>query len=103
MSNWIKVCNEEELGREEIKEFIWEGKVYIICRSNDGEYYGLDGLCTHEKVKLCEGMIFDNELECPKHFGSFDIKTGEALTAPVYKNLNTYPVKVESGYICLGL
>ena len=103
MSNWIKVGAEEEIGLEEIREFEWEGKNYIICRAKDGEYYGLDGLCTHEKVKLCEGMIFDDELECPKHFGSFDIKTGEALSAPVYKDLNTYPIKVEDGKIFLGL
>ncbi len=103
MTNWVEVCSEGEIGLEEMRGFRWKGKDYIVCRSSDGGYHGLDGLCTHEKVKLCEGMIFDNELECPKHFGTFDIKTGEALSAPVYKDLGSYPIKVEGGKIYFGL
>ncbi|MDE2739754.1 MAG: non-heme iron oxygenase ferredoxin subunit [Rhodobacteraceae bacterium] len=103
MSNWVEVCAEGVIEPEELKGFQVEGHEYIVCRSSEGEYFGLAGLCTHEQVQLCEGMIFDNELECPKHFGTFDIKTGEALTAPVYKDLKTYPVKVEGGKIYLGL
>ena len=39
----------------------------------------------------------DNIIECPKHNGRFDYKTGEAKGAPVCVNLKTYPVKVEGG------
>jgi 3-phenylpropionate/trans-cinnamate dioxygenase ferredoxin subunit len=41
----------------------------------------------------------DNVIECPRHNGRFDIRTGEALGAPACVNLVTYPVKVENGRV----
>jgi 3-phenylpropionate/trans-cinnamate dioxygenase ferredoxin subunit len=41
----------------------------------------------------------DEIIECPKHNGRFNYKTGEAKGAPVCVNLNTYPVKVENGTV----
>ena len=38
-------------------------------------------------------------IECPKHNGRFDIRTGEAKGAPVCVDLQTYPVKVEGGRV----
>ncbi|MCY4446084.1 MAG: Rieske 2Fe-2S domain-containing protein [Rhodobacteraceae bacterium] len=95
MVNWIEVCGVDEIEVEGIKRFDCNGRLYIVCRSPDDDFFCLDGLCTHEKVDLSEGMIFEGELECPKHFGTFDYKTGAAIGAPVCINLNTYPVKVE--------
>ena len=39
----------------------------------------------------------DDVIECPKHDGRFNYKTGKALAAPVCVNLKTYRVKVENG------
>jgi 3-phenylpropionate/trans-cinnamate dioxygenase ferredoxin subunit len=39
----------------------------------------------------------DDIIECPKHNGRFDYRTGQAKGAPVSVNLKTYPVKVEGG------
>ncbi|MGB1963333.1 MAG: Rieske 2Fe-2S domain-containing protein [Candidatus Puniceispirillales bacterium] len=35
-------------------------------------------------------------IECPLHGGRFDICSGKALSAPVYVDLKTYPVKEEN-------
>jgi hypothetical protein len=32
-----------------------------------------------------------DEIECPKHNGSFDYRNGEAIDPPVCVNLKTYP------------
>ncbi|WP_290870069.1 Rieske 2Fe-2S domain-containing protein, partial [Aquabacterium sp.] len=63
------------------------------------EVYATDGLCTHEQVHLCDGLVMDHVLECPKHNGRFDIRNGKALGAPVCVNLATYPTKVEGRVI----
>ena len=42
-------------------------------------------------------------IECPKHNGRFDIRTGEAKGAPVCVDLQTFPVKVEGSEIYVGL
>ena len=38
-------------------------------------------------------------IECPKHNGQFDYRTGAAKRAPVCVNLRTYPVRVEGGRV----
>jgi 3-phenylpropionate/trans-cinnamate dioxygenase ferredoxin subunit len=41
----------------------------------------------------------DYVIECPKHNGQFDYRTGAAKRAPVCVNLNTYPAKAEGGRV----
>ena len=38
-------------------------------------------------------------IECPKHNGRFNYKTGAALRAPVCVNLATYPARISDGRI----
>ena len=45
----------------------------------------------------------DYIIECPKHNGRFDYRTGAAKGAPVCVNLNTYPVKVEGDDVLIEL
>jgi 3-phenylpropionate/trans-cinnamate dioxygenase ferredoxin subunit len=52
-------------------------------------------------VHLADGLVMDYVIECPKHNGQFDYRTGEALRAPVCVNLNTYRVKVENGRVLI--
>ena len=66
-------------------------------------YFATDGLCTHEQVHLADGLVMDEIIECPKHNGRFNYKTGEATGAPVCINLKTYPVKVEAGKVLVQL
>ncbi len=61
----------------------------------DAKVYATDGLCTHEQVHLADGLVMGHLIECPKHNGQFDYRTGEAKRAPVCVNLKTFPVKVE--------
>ena len=79
------------------------GRTFAIYRSPDDEFYATDGLCTHEQVHLAGGLVMDNIIECPKHNGRFDYRTGAARGAPVCINLKTYPVKVESGNVMIDI
>jgi 3-phenylpropionate/trans-cinnamate dioxygenase ferredoxin subunit len=56
--------------------FDHNGKTYAIYRSAADEVFCSDGLCTHEAVHLADGLVMDYEVECPKHSGAFDIRTG---------------------------
>lgn len=78
-------------------------RTFAIYRSPDDKYYATDGLCTHEKVHLADGLVMDDIIECPKHNGRFDYRTGAAKGAPVCVNLKTYAVKVEGGKVLMDL
>jgi len=95
---WLEVADVAGIEVEDVIRFDHEQKIYCIYRLEDG-YYATDGLCTHEEVLLEDGLVMDDEIECPMHQGVFNIKTGEALTPPVCEDLKTYPVKVENGKI----
>ena len=68
---------------EDVTRFDHAGKTYAIYRSPDDEFFATDGLCTHEKVHLADGLVMDDIIECPKHNGRFNYKTGDAKGAPV--------------------
>jgi 3-phenylpropionate/trans-cinnamate dioxygenase ferredoxin subunit len=99
MSQWIQACGADDVDEEDVIRFDHEGRVFAIYRSPDNGYYATDGLCTHEQVSLADGLVMDDIIECPKHNGRFNYKTGEARGAPVCVNLRTYRVKVENGAV----
>ena len=66
-------------------------RTYAIYRSPDDMYYATDGSCTHEHALLADGLVMDHIIECPKHNGRFDYRTGEGKGAPIRVNLRTYP------------
>jgi 3-phenylpropionate/trans-cinnamate dioxygenase ferredoxin component len=97
MSRWIRACATEDIELEDLIRFDHGGRTYCIYRSPDDKFYCTDGVCTHEKVHLCDGLVMDYVIECPKHNAQFDYRTGEAKRAPACIDLKTYPVKVENG------
>jgi 3-phenylpropionate/trans-cinnamate dioxygenase ferredoxin subunit len=104
MAQWIAACAADDVEEEDLIRFDHDGRTFAIYRSPSDEYFATDGLCTHEQVHLSDGLVMDYIIECPKHNGRFDYRTGEAKGAPACVNLNTYPVKIEDGtvYIEIG-
>jgi 3-phenylpropionate/trans-cinnamate dioxygenase ferredoxin component len=101
MSEWIEVCAKDDIDEEDVIRFDHGGKTYAVYRSPEDTFHVTDGLCTHEKIHLADGLVMDDIIECPKHNGRFNYKTGDAKGAPVCVNLATYPVKVEGDTVYL--
>jgi 3-phenylpropionate/trans-cinnamate dioxygenase ferredoxin component len=103
MPNWIPVCKVTDVDEEDVMGFRHDDVDYAIYRSPDGKFFATAGNCTHEKTLLCDGLVMENVIECPKHNGRFDYHTGKALGAPVIVDLPTFPVKVEGGIVFLEI
>ena len=95
MPQWIRACATDDIEPEDLIRFDHGGATYAIYRSPDDRFYATAGRCTHEDVHLADGLVMDHLIECPKHNGQFDYRTGAAMRAPVCINLKTYNVKVE--------
>ena len=102
MSNWIEVCALESIEDEEVTRFDHAGRTFAIYRLGS-EAFATDGVCTHEHVHLCDGLVMNGVIECPKHNGRFDIRTGRPLGAPVCDKLETYPANVENGMVRIDI
>ena len=100
--NWHLVGTTDNMEVEDILRFDHGDKTFCIYMLEDG-FYATDGICTHEVVHLEDGIVMDNEVECPMHQGVFDIKTGKAVSPPACDDLKTYPVKVEDNNIYIQI
>ena len=100
---WIDACATDDIDEEDVIRFDHDGRTFAVYRSADGTFFCTDGLCSHEKVHLADGLVMDDVIECPKHNGRFDYRTGKALRPPVCVDLSTYPVKVENGRVLIDV
>lgn len=103
MPSWIAACAVDEVDLEDVVPFQHEGVDYAIYRSPDDEFFATAGHCTHERMLLCDGLVTDNIIECPRHNGRFDYRTGKAKGAPVIVDLRTYPVRVEGDTVFIDV
>lgn len=100
---WVDAGDAEDIDEEDVIRFDHGGHTYAVYRTDDDRYYATDGLCTHEQVHLAGGLLMGNVIECPKHNGRFDIRTGAPKGAPVCVALKTYPAKVEGGRVLIDI
>jgi 3-phenylpropionate/trans-cinnamate dioxygenase ferredoxin component len=102
MFEWIPTVDFDDIDDEDVVRFDHGGKTFAIYRVED-KAYASDGLCTHEHVHLCDGLVMEHVIECPKHNGRFDVRDGRPLGAPVCVALKTYPAKVEGGKVLIEI
>ncbi|ESS06552.1 MAG: Rieske (2Fe-2S) iron-sulfur domain protein [uncultured archaeon A07HB70] len=90
-----------------------DGREVAVFRV-DGEFLALANYCVHQGGPVCEGRLsgtlaeapdgtlsYDHEggvVACPWHGWEFDVRTGEALADPNYRQ-PTYDVVVEAGAV----
>lgn len=98
---WIEACKTGDIEPDDVIGIQHDGFDYAIFRSPDDRFYATAGHCTHERELLCDGLVMDGEIECPRHMGRFNYATGEAQGAPALVDLRTYPVKVSDGAVYL--
>lgn len=102
MRTWVLVGALSSLEDEEVTRFDHEGHSFAIYRIRDNAY-ATDDYCTHEKARLSDGLLLDCIIECPKHNGRFDIRSGRALNAPARIDLQTYKVRIEQGNVFIEI
>ena len=80
------------------------GRAPIAVWKVESEVYVTDDTCTHGQASLvADGALDGCIVECGLHFGAFDIRTGEAVTAPCSQPLRTYPVEIVDGNVFTAL
>jgi nitrite reductase (NADH) small subunit len=84
-----------------------EEQIAVFNFSRRNEWYACQNLCPHKmQMILSRGMIGSAEGEpkvaCPFHKRTFSLRTGACLNAEEC-SITTYPVKVEDGFVYIGL
>lgn len=98
MSEWIDVASVEDFPSGSFR-LVTANDIAILVFNLNGRYYAVENICTHEYAQLSEGKLEGEHIVCPLHGAHFSVITGEALTAPAYENLRTFPVRVTNGWL----
>jgi 3-phenylpropionate/trans-cinnamate dioxygenase ferredoxin subunit len=101
MSELIDVCAHGDIPDGGHRLVDIGGGIEVAVFHVDGAYYAIEDLCTHDDGPLAEGELDGCQVICPRHGARFDIRTGEALTMPAYRPVDTFSVHVTDGRIML--
>lgn len=102
MANFVTIAREGEVKKGKVKTFNVNGQRIALCNV-DGTFFATQDLCTHDGGPLGEGELWDHEIECPRHGGRFDVRTGAVTALPPMFPIKTYPVRVEGDEIQVAL
>jgi anthranilate 1,2-dioxygenase ferredoxin component len=87
------------------KDFPEEGKIaskvggwYVLVARTDDGLFAVNDRCTHQAALISNGRIRRGMIMCPLHGARFDVTNG-ACVGGVYRNLRTFPLRIESGMI----
>ena len=103
MNDWIAVATEGELFEGAAIAVTPIDDEIAIYKTEAGEVFATDNICTHGHARLCDGFLEGHEIECPFHQGRFDIRTGQPTLEPCVDAIKSYPVKIEGGRVWLEI
>jgi nitrite reductase/ring-hydroxylating ferredoxin subunit len=97
-----KLCKTTEVPIGELRVFHILKKDILVANSK-GQFHCLSPLCTHAGAPLVKGVLNDNELECPWHYGSFRITDGTVIYGEPKEPLQVYSCIVKGDYLFVDL
>jgi 3-phenylpropionate/trans-cinnamate dioxygenase ferredoxin subunit len=97
----VDVCAVDDLPDGEHRLVDIGGGIEVAVYRIDGEYFAIEDVCTHDYGQLADGEVDGHQVICPRHGARFDLRTGEALTPPAYRPVDTYPVRVNNDRVVI--
>ena len=98
----VKVCNVDMVPVESMKQF-YLSDLEILVVNFGGNFFCLDGRCTHAGAPLGEGTLTGEVLTCPWHGSQFKVTDGSVLRGPTEKPLKVYPSTVNNGSVFIDI
>ena len=96
MDDFVKVATLAEIPEQSGKGVQVNGKAVALFNLG-GTIFAVDDTCPHAEASLAEGDLSGEEVACPLHFATFNVKTGVCTGPPADEDLATYPVKIVNG------
>jgi len=94
----VSVAKAAEIGPGQMRIVDVGGERIALCNVG-GTFYAVKDVCTHDDGPLGEGTLKGDVLECPRHGGKFDVRSGAAVQMPAIVPVKIYPVRVEGGEV----
>lgn len=99
----LAVCDAAAVAEGEVLRVEADGMPPLAVYKLEGDYFVTADTCTHGEASLSEGFVESGAVECPWHNGKFCIRTGAALDFPATVALQTWPVTLVDGKVCIPI
>ncbi|WP_214324094.1 Rieske (2Fe-2S) protein [Nonomuraea sediminis] len=97
-----KVCRVEDIPDLGVIAVEVDDTPVALVRKGD-EVFALHDVCSHAEVRLSEGEVYDDTLECWLHGSCFDIRSGKPTGPPATKPVPIYSVKIDGDDVLVSL
>ena len=98
----VKIAPAAGLTPGEMKGYESQGQQILIANLS-GSYYAIGDVCTHLGCTLSDGTLNGENVECPCHGSTFNVRSGAVVRGPAMEPEPSYKVAVEQGQIIISL
>jgi len=108
-NHWYVVAASQEVGQQPIGVTLWQQAI-VLYRDRQGVIHALEDSCPHRYVKLSDGKVVNDNVECAYHGWQINAE-GQCAVVPYLEanqklptcKVKLYPVKEQDGFIWLFL
>jgi 3-phenylpropionate/trans-cinnamate dioxygenase ferredoxin subunit len=97
-----RLCDVMDVSPGEMKQFDLNEREFLVANIA-GQFYCLEGRCTHARAPLFEGELAGNVLAGPWHYTQFNIIDGPVLRGPTKRPLRIYRTMMKEGQIFVDI
>ena len=97
---FVKVASVDKLPAGSMMGVEAGGKDVLISNLGN-KYYAIGNVCTHAGCRLSGGKLKGDNVTCPCHGSTFDVKTGTVVNGPAKKPEQTCKTKTEGNDILI--
>ena len=101
--NWIRVTRVENIPLREGRSVRIGDDEIAIFNLGDDRYVAVDNACPHRGGPLCDGIVSGDAVVCPLHGWKISLETGNVMKPDVCVRVETYPVSVRDGVVCVQI
>lgn len=99
---WFSVLRADQV-QEGSYQVVFVNFISILVGKNQGTYFALENICSHDGNELEGGELQGEEVICPRHGAGFCIKTGDVTRPPACEGIRRFPLRVEHGEIQIAI
>ena len=93
--SFVEVCKLGDVEPEGALGVKVDDQPVAVVRTEDGEVFALEDVCSHGQVALSEGEVDGCTLECWLHGSRFDLRDGRPLCPPATDPVPVFAVRVD--------
>jgi nitrite reductase (NADH) small subunit len=108
-NTWVAVCKTTDIPENGGACALVNGEqIAIFNFTRQNKWYATQNQCPHkQQMALSRGMIGSQgdepKVACPFHKKTFSLETGECLNDETCGHIKTYEVKIENGWVYIGI